>query len=274
MLAPSNRFGGTMTIHPLVRKEARRFYASTIRQLTLAGVPHVVGGAFALAYHAGIARDTKDLDIFLKREDCERALEVLRGHGCTTELTFPHWLGKAYRGENFVDFIFNSANGLCPVDDAWIDNAVPTTIWGVPTMLCPIEEMIWSKSFVMERERYDGADVCHLIEAKGEVIDWKRLVARFGPHWRILLGHLVTYSYVYPSRRHAVPDYVMDELMARMERERHPEHIPVCRGTNISREQYLVDLRERGYEDARVAPWGVCREEHIAYWTDAIGKIK
>jgi hypothetical protein len=30
--------------------------------------------------------------------------------------------------------------------------------YDVPVIFCPPEEMIWSKAFVMERERYDGAD--------------------------------------------------------------------------------------------------------------------
>lgn len=258
----------------MVRPPQRRFYEATLRLLTLAKVPFVVGGAFALKHYAGIARDTKDLDVFLRRTDVDRALEVLAASGYSTEITFPHWLAKAYAGDNFVDFIFNSANGLCAVDDGWFDHAVKCSMWGVPILLCPIEEVIWSKSFVMERERFDGADICHLIEAKGETIDWKRLLARFGAHWRVLLGHLVFYSYVFPNKRNAVPDYVMDELMARLERERHPEMSQVCRGTNVSREQYLIDLRERGYADARVPPWGDVPEEHIEQWTEAIGREK
>jgi hypothetical protein len=66
----------------------------------------------------------------------------------------------------------------------------------------------------------------------------------------------------------------MDELVSRLERERHPEDAPVCRGTNVSREQYLVDLRDRGYADARVPPWGDVPEKLIEQWTDAIGKVK
>jgi len=69
----------------------------------------------------------------------------------------------------------------------------------------PIEEVIWTKSFVMERERFDGADICHLIEAKGETIDWKRLIERFGAHWRVLLGHIVFYTYVFPNETHRSP---------------------------------------------------------------------
>jgi hypothetical protein len=32
--------------------------------------------------------------------------------------------------------------------------------------------MIWSKGFVMERERFDGADVTHLLRAVGPKLNW------------------------------------------------------------------------------------------------------
>ncbi len=262
----------------MVRPSAQHFYAATLKLLSMARVPLLVGGAFALKHYAGIARDTKDLDVFIRRRDLDRALQVLEASGYATELCFPHWLAKTYSsaagsGErHFVDFIFNSANGLCPVDDDWFKNAPRCTLWGASVLLCPIEEMIWTKSFVMERERFDGADIYHLLEARGETINWPRLLARFGDQWRVLYGHLVFYSFVYPGRRNAVPANVMRALNARIEREGHSEAVKVCRGTILSREQYLVDVGERGYEDARSAPWGPVSEDDIALWTEAIGR--
>ena len=274
MLSPtksSTRRAPLSTRH-MVLPPARAFYESTLRILTGARIPFLVGGAFALKHYAGIARDTKDLDIFLGKEHVDPAIDVLAERGYQTELTFPHWLAKAFAGDHFVDFIFSSANGVCPVDDEWFDHAVKITLWGVPVLLCPIEEVIWTKCFVMERERFDGADVYHLIEARGDVIDWPRLIARFGEHWRVLYGHLVFYSFVYPDKRHVVPRWVLDELGERARRERHSERLNICRGTLVSREQYLVDLRERGYCDARIPPWGDVPEEQIELWTEAIGK--
>jgi hypothetical protein len=263
-----------LSTRQMVRAPALQLYMTTLRALEAARVPFVVGGAFALRHYAGIARDTKDLDIFLRRRDLDAAFAALHEHGFATDLTFPHWLGKAHQGEHFVDFIFDSANGMCPVDDAWFTTAPLGVVFGMPVLLCPIEEVIWTKCFVMERERFDGADVCHLIEAQGHAIDWRRLLDRFGDKWRILLGHLAFFSFVYPAARDRVPAWVMDELVGRLRRGLAPEQVDVCRGTLISREQYLVDLRERGYEDARIKPHGPCEAKDIAWWTTAIGKIK
>lgn len=258
----------------MVSLPASQFYADTLRTLTAAEVPFVVGGAFALKHYAGIARGTKDLDIFLRRDDLQRALGALGEKGYATEETFPHWLAKAWCGEHFVDFIHASANGLCQVDEQWFESAPTITIFNEPALLSPIEEVIWSKCFVMERERFDGADIYHLIAAKGTSIKWERLIALVGENWRVLLGHLVFFTFVYPREREKVPAWVIDQLMKRMAAERTAEDVPVCNGTLLSREQYLVDLRERGYADARVPPWGNVPEGEIASWTDAIGKIK
>jgi hypothetical protein len=271
----SARRGRTpLSTRRMVSPTAGQFYGDTVRTLTDAEVPFVVGGAFALKHYAGIARGTKDLDVFLCRRDLPRALEALRDKGYTTDETFPHWLAKAWCGDHFVDFIYASANGLCQVDEHWFESAVTVTIFDEPALLCPIEEVIWSKCFVMERERFDGADIYHLIAAKGDSLDWRRLLDRVGENWRVLLGHLVFYSFVYPRERNKVPPWVMDELMARQASEREPENLPVCNGTLLSREQYLVDIKERGYADARVPPFGNVPTAEIEHWTDAIGKIK
>lgn len=87
---------------------------------------------------------------------------------------------------------------------------------GVRVQLTPPEELIRSKAFVQERERFDGADVLHLVRHVGESLDWPRLLARFGPHWRVLLSHLVLFGFAYPSQRHQIPQWVMTALTRRL----------------------------------------------------------
>ena len=90
------------------------------------GIEFLVGGAFAFVRYTGIGRDTKDLDLFIRRADWDEVTSVLAEEGITTELTFPHWLGKAYGGrqrEFFVDLIFSGGNGVAEVDDEWFANA-------------------------------------------------------------------------------------------------------------------------------------------------------
>jgi hypothetical protein len=257
-------------------RETRGVYIGALEALRQADVAFLIGGAYALASYTGIVRDTKDLDVFLRRRDCERALDVLDAAGFTTELTFPHWLAKARAGDRVIDLIFSAGNGVAPVDDLWFAHAVPGRVLGVPVLLCPPEEIIWSKAFIMERERYDGADVAHLILACGRGLDWRRLLVRFGRRWRVLLSHLILFGFVYPGERAAIPDAVMGHLRHRLDRERaRPEEgIRVCDGTLLSRQQYLLDVDERGYADGRLAPRGEMTAAEIAHWTAAIPAVR
>jgi hypothetical protein len=259
-------------VESLLPPETRDFYAAAMHALDGAGVPFLVGGAYALHAYTGIERHTKDFDVFVRPRDIRPALDALGAMGCRTELTFPHWLGKAYRGDDFIDVIFSSGNALAAVDDGWFENAARGEVFGRPARLVPAEEIIWQKCYVQERERYDGADVAHLIHAVGRDLNWRRLLARFGPHWRVLLGQLVMFGFVYPSERDRVPAEVIHDLTARLlgEVSAAPAEDRVCRGTLLSREQYLIDIERWGYADARERPLGRMSHADIAHWTRAI----
>jgi hypothetical protein len=132
--------------------------------------------------------------------------------------------------------------------------------------------MIWSKGLIMERERFDGADVAHIILATGDRMDWRRLIDRYDRHWRGLYAHLVLFGFFYPSKRSQVPAWVMNELAARVidETERPDANEKVCYGTIVSRQQYLTDVNQWGYKDARLQPLGNMTADEIAHWTAGI----
>jgi len=237
---------------------ARAFYVDVLRRLRADGVPFLIGGAYALERYTGVSRRVKDIDIFVRPADRDRALAPLAQAGYVTEVTSPVWLGKARCGARFVDVIFSSGNGVAEVDDEWFAHAEPGQVLGVPADFCPAEETIWSKAYVMERERYDGADVLHLVRARGPRMDWERLLRRFGPHWRVLLSHLVLFGFVYPGEQHLVPDGVLRELLGRLatERARPPEVGALCQDTLLSKAQYRTDIERWGFRDGRLRPTG------------------
>jgi len=253
-----------------INHEASAFYGDALDLLTSAGIPFLVGGAFAYARYADMHRDTKDLDLFFRPSDIPRTLALFDRMGYRTELTFPHWLGKVYRDPHFIDVIFSSGNGVCRVDDLWFERSVEHEVLGRRLRLSPPEEMIWSKGFIQERERFDGADVLHLIRAIGPSLDWAHLLMRFGEHWPVLFGHLVLFRFVYPNRRDAVPQWLVEELQARFAEMPEETTERVCRGTLLSREQYLPDLERFGYQDARIHPRGALTQEELEVWTAAI----
>jgi hypothetical protein len=250
--------------------ETQGFYRRAVQILNGAAIPFLVGGAYALAHRAGIVRHTKDFDVFLRPKDCRRALRAFGEAGYRTELTFAHWLGKVFCGEDFVDVIFSSGNGVVKVDDLWFEHAEAARFLGEPVLLCPVEETVWSKAFVCERERFDGADVNHLLLECGRDLDWRRLLWRFGGHWRVLLAHLVLFGFVYPSRRDVVPGWVMEELTGRLREEAAAAPgPPVCLGTLLSRIQYISDLERGGFLDARLEAESGMTEGQAQVWTEA-----
>jgi hypothetical protein len=251
---------------------AQPFYKHLLQTLQAREVPFLIGGAFSFAQFTGIRRPTKDLDIFIRHRDWPELAALAQQQGYRAELAFAHWLGKVHDHTGFVDVIFNSGNGLSPVDDAWFEHACDAQLFDLPVKLAPAEESLWTKAFIMERERYDGADVAHLLRACALRIDWQRLLARFGPHWRVLLSHLVLFGFIYPGERSLVPRWVMDALTERLRTETQdpPPQTVECAGTLLSREQYLPDVAQQGYDDPRLSERSTMTPSDVAQWTTAI----
>jgi hypothetical protein len=253
-----------------IHDPAADFYIDALRKLQDSGIPFLVGGAFAFSHYSHVPRDTKDIDVFVKPDDLPRVLEAFERLGFQTQVPFPHWLGKIHKGDYFMDVIFSSGNGVARVDELWFDHAPRTNVLGVIVRLTPVEEMIWSKAFIQERERFDGADVAHLLRETGPSLDWPRLLMRFGDYWRVLLSHLILFGFVYPDKRQNVPAWVMEELIRRLQVSRPNLQSDVCNGTLLSREQYLHDVEHLKYRDGREEPSGPMTREQIDIWTAPI----
>jgi hypothetical protein len=250
------------------------FYADAMRVLRKANIAFLVGGAYALARYTGVIRDTKDFDLFLRERDIEPAVMAFERAGYKAALTFPHWLAKVHHSDAFIDLIFRAGNGLCPVDDDWFAETTRTELLGVSVQLVPPERMIWQKCYIQERERFDGADVAHLVRSCGKALPWDRLITLFGPDWRVLYAHLVLFGFIYPAERDAIPRALMDELGHRLAKELAAPAVDerICYGTLLSRAQYLPDIDLWRYKDARLSDRNRMTAEQIRLWTNAIEK--
>ncbi len=154
------------------------------------------------------------------------------------------------------------------VTESWFERAIPSEVFDMPVFLCAPEEMIWQKAFIMERERYDGADIAHLIRTQGDAIDWERLIGLFGEHWRVFLSHVILFEFIYPTERAKIPRWVKQRLVALLQRE-FDEPLTdeqVCQGPLLSRSQFRVDTESWGYKDPRLH---IMSAEEVAHWTEA-----
>lgn len=225
---------------------------------------YLVGGTLGCQAHTGthgIHSRTAYLELFVKEADRRRVLDLLRERRWEAIGDVSQSLTKARRGDAVIDVICGSANGIARVDDLWFTHSVPGQVLDVETRLVPVEEMLWTKAFTMDKGRFEGADVAHLLLMQAGRISWDRLLWRFGRHWRVLLGHLMFFGYVYPERRSLVPETLVDTLLVLLRHEQDESDAgsvdpPTCRGTLLSRDQYRVDVDVWGFRDARLEPGG------------------
>jgi len=213
-------------------------------------IGYAVAGAFALQAHTGIYRDTKDLDLFLTSGSAVGALQCLRQEGFECEVCDPVWLYKVHRDGFFVDLITGMSNAALVVADSWIERAIPAVIRGVQTRVLGPEELLASKLFVIRRERFDGADIAHIIYGTRGRLDWLRVLALAGEHWEILFWALVLFRYVYPAQTNYVPREVWRDLIGRFqEAVAHPDPSAKFRGSLVDDRIFAIDIREWGLEN-------------------------
>lgn len=233
--------------------EQRSIFVRAMSTLHDAEVPYLVAGALAVHHYTGIWRNTKDLDLFLCPEDRDRALLALADVGYRVEITASHWLAKAFVDDILVDLISGFGNWLQPVDETWFAASEATTCLGIETRVLSATDLIWCKAYVAGRERFDGADIAHVIRRAADRIDWRYLLDRFDGHWELLLMYLHYYRFVYPMARDLIPTRVLDELIDRLRAnlcEPAEPEVPF-RGPLLDRYSYLVDLNEWGETDPR-----------------------
>ena len=231
-------------------KDQEALFREVLQTLEAAQVPYAVSGAFALREHTGICRYTKDLDVFLTAPDAAVALLHLQQKGFHCDIPDPVWLAKAHRDGFFVDLITGMSNGVIRVEPDWIGRASPANIFGVETRVLAAEELIASKLFVVRRERFDGADIAHIIYGAHHKLQWDRILELAGEHWEILLWDLMLFRYVYPAQTNYVPKPVWQKLLRRLAEEiSSPNPQARFRGSLVDDKMFAIDVNEWGLDD-------------------------
>lgn len=233
------------------KSDAADFYTEVLSLLHQNDLSFMLGGGFAMYQYTGIDRDTKDLDIFCKASEYPKILKLMADKGFQTELTDVRWLAKINKDNHYIDVIFDTVNNICKVDDTWYQHAISGVYNGVPVKYMAAEELVWCKLYVQNRERYDGADINHILLKHGTEIDWKRILFRMDQHWHLLLSQILIFQFVYPADYHEIiPKWLFDELIDRAKEQYDipPAVEKVCRGPVIDQTQYMVDIKYWDYK--------------------------
>ena len=191
-------------------------YRQAIRQVRALNLPFGFGGAFALAAYTGSFRNTKDFDFYVRPGDREAMIHALTMAGLEDHFDrLPYdrsWIYRASRGEIIVDAIWAMANHRAAVDDEWLNRGPEVTLRGERLRAIPVEELIWSKLYVLQRERCDWADVFNLLDAQVRSIDWERLLNRMAEDQPLLAGALEVFAWLAPERVDEVPATIWTRL--------------------------------------------------------------
>lgn len=240
----------TSSEEPAWAPEAQTCYRSVVHHLLEAGIPFAVSGGFAFHHHTGIWRITKDLDLVLPPDAVPDAFKVLVYEGFETYVQDPVWLAKARRGEYFVDLITGVGNATLTVEQSWIDRAPEDEVLGLRCKVLCVEEMIASKLFVTRRERFDGADIAHLLRSRARDLDWARLRELTAGHWQMLYWHLILFAYIYPAHIGDVPQCVWRELQGSFAQMiANPPFAQRFSGSLVDPKMFAIDVNEWGEPD-------------------------
>ncbi len=155
-----------------------------------ARIPYVLCGGLASSL-LGRSRATDDIDLLVRSDDAERALEVLAEEGFETERTNPQWIFKATRGEITIDLMFWMKGGIT-LDDEMVERAGDGELAGRRLRVMPAEDLIVVKAIANDEQ-----STRHWHDALGMIavreLDWPYLVTRARHGARRVLS-LLTYA--------------------------------------------------------------------------------
>ena len=216
--AVSNAPGRTNTppwSHRLPEKEWR-VYQRVVQEARDAGIRLAFGGAFATAVYTGELRNTKDFDFYILPEDRAGMVAAMDRAGLTDYFErLPYdrkWIYRGGDGDVLVDAIWAMANQRSRVDPVWLSRGPLVDIRGTQIRAIPIEELIWSKLYVLQRERSDWGDVLNLVAAQTGSIDWNHLLARLAKDTPLLTAVLSVFAWLDPDRATTIPAEVWNSL--------------------------------------------------------------
>lgn len=200
----------------LIAPEHWRIYRCALDKLAQEQVPFALGGGLALGIYTGKGRHTKDLDLYILPEDRPRVVTFLSECGLADYYDIKSyvrdWIYRAHSGDVIVDAIWSMANKRADVDWGWLDGGPKIQMLDRKFNVIPPEELIWSKLYVLQRDRCDWPDVMNLLCATGALLDWHHLFRRVESDLPLLKGVVSVFAWVSPERAQELPGWLWEEL--------------------------------------------------------------
>lgn len=143
--------------------------------LQKADVPFVLGGGLAIWARGGPGTG-HDLDLMVKPQDADRALEALRAEGMRIEKPPEGWLYKAWDGDVLIDLIFRPVGE--PVDDQLFARADELEVNAVPMQVMAVDDVMVAKLKALDEHELDYERPLEFARSLREQIDWESVRQR------------------------------------------------------------------------------------------------
>ena len=186
-------------------------YESVIDAAAQADIPFALGGTFGVSTYTGVARNTKDLDLYILPPDRHRAIEAVTWLGFRDyfdEAPYDRkWIYRATRDGSIVDIIWSMANQRAEVDSRWMCGP-SVQLRGRTVKVLPAEAILWDKLYIMQRERCDWPDVLNLLYSAGQNLNWEEVLQRLGDDLPLLTGALAVFRWLSPGVAAGFPGWL------------------------------------------------------------------
>src|SRR5688500_10386565 len=183
-----------------------------MKEAIVRGIRFAVGGSVAMASYSGLLRVCKDLDLYVPPDQAgamKALLDDLGFEDYYDQKAYDRgWIYRSIKGDCIVDVIWQMANRRAVVDEYWVNAGPEIECAGERLRLIPIEEMIWSKLYVLQRDRCDWPDILNLIDSNAEKIDWKRMRRRIADDFPLLAAVLRAYAWLRPEIAQTLPKWL------------------------------------------------------------------
>jgi hypothetical protein len=192
-----------------ISKTEWRTYQRAVQAMREAHIPFLLGGGFALATFTGRWRDTKDIDFYVMPTARFAAIAALKKAGFSdyykTRAYDRRWIYRSVRSGVIVDIIWSMANRRARVDEMWFENARCALIRREELKVIPIEEFIWCKLYILQRDHCDWTDIFNVLYSSGNEVHWKHLIERLEEDIPLLKAALTIYTWLCPGHASQLP---------------------------------------------------------------------
>lgn len=243
---------GSLELDPLLGPKLVPF-EPVLRELERRGIPHALAGGIALAWYTRLGRNGGDLDLFILEQHRDAAVHALEACGYGDYYAVkPYdrsWIYRGHKDGIILDLIWQMANHRAQVDHLWLSRGPSLTTHGHRVQLIAIEELIYAKIYVLQKDRTDWPELVGLMHDHAESLDWGRLMELMGDDLPLLTSVVALLAWISPVRARVIPRRVWGDLGLRRPSAGMKESAtPAQRAARLDSRPWYAPLR-RG-EDA------------------------